>query len=96
MDSGALERHLRFVRRRHRHRHRRRRDAMLRAIEALLLGARVHGAATGLHLTITFDGAGFEDTALASAALALGVKTHPLSWHRVRPRPPASARARPA
>ncbi|MFD3466703.1 PLP-dependent aminotransferase family protein [Streptomyces sp. NPDC058682] len=84
MDSGELERHLRFVRRRHR----RRRDAMLRAVAELLPGARVHGAAAGLHLMITFDGAGFDDTALATAALALGVKTHPLSWHRVRPGPP--------
>ncbi|MFD6466806.1 MocR-like pyridoxine biosynthesis transcription factor PdxR [Streptomyces goshikiensis] len=88
MDSGELERHLRFVRRRHRGR----RDAMLRAVAAHLPGARVHGAAAGLHLMVTFDedglGGGFEDTALASAALALGVKAHPLSWHRLRPGPP--------
>ncbi|MEW2135815.1 PLP-dependent aminotransferase family protein [Streptomyces sp. NPDC005409] len=84
MDSGELERHLRFVRRRHR----RRRDAMLRAVAERLPGARVHGAAAGLHLMVTFDGAGFDDTALASAALSLGVKTHPLSWHRLRPGPP--------
>ncbi|MFI7357657.1 PLP-dependent aminotransferase family protein [Streptomyces avidinii] len=84
MDSGELERHLRFVRRRHR----RRRDAMLRALDGLLPGARVHGTAAGLHLMVTFDGAEFEDTALAAAALALGVKTHPLSWHRVGPGPP--------
>ncbi|MFJ6723260.1 PLP-dependent aminotransferase family protein, partial [Streptomyces sp. NPDC091259] len=84
MDSGELERHLRFVRRRHR----RRRDAMLRAVGARLPGARVHGAAAGLHLMVTFDGADFTDTALASAALALGVKAHPLSWHRVEPGPP--------
>lgn len=84
MDSGELERHLRFVRRRHR----RRRDAMLRAVAERLPGARVHGAAAGLHLMVTFDGAGFDDTDLASAALDLGVKTHPLSWHRHRPGPP--------
>ncbi|MFG2988090.1 PLP-dependent aminotransferase family protein [Streptomyces sp. NPDC048257] len=84
MDSGELERHLRFVRRRHR----RRRDAMLRAVGEQLPGARVHGAAAGLHLMVTFDGAGFRDTDLAAAALALGVKTHPLSWHRIRPGPP--------
>ncbi|MEV6580706.1 PLP-dependent aminotransferase family protein [Streptomyces sp. NPDC051582] len=84
MDSGELERHLRFVRRRHR----RRRDAMLRAIARHLPGARVHGAAAGLHLVVTFDGADFEDTALAAAALELGVKAHPLSWHRVRPGAP--------
>ncbi|UQX04267.1 PLP-dependent aminotransferase family protein [Streptomyces sp. RerS4] len=84
MESGELERHLRFVRRRHR----RRRDAMLRAVAAELSGARVHGAAAGLHLMVTFDGAPFADTDLATAALALGVKTHPLSWHRMRPGPP--------
>ncbi|WP_330299923.1 MocR-like pyridoxine biosynthesis transcription factor PdxR [Streptomyces sp. NBC_00503] len=84
MESGELERHLRFVRRRHRVR----RDAMLRAIAAELPGARVHGAAAGLHLMVTFDGADFDDTALAAAALALGVKAHPLSWHRMTPGPP--------
>ncbi|MFE2475914.1 aminotransferase class I/II-fold pyridoxal phosphate-dependent enzyme [Streptomyces sp. NPDC059389] len=84
MDSGELERHLRFVRRRHR----RRRDAMLRAVAAHLPGARVHGAAAGLHLMVTFDGADFDDTGLAAGALALGVKAHPLSWHRIRPGAP--------
>ncbi|MFJ9767377.1 PLP-dependent aminotransferase family protein [Streptomyces erythrochromogenes] len=84
MDSGELERHLRFVRRRHR----RRRDAMLRAVAERLPGARVHGAAAGLHLMVTFDGARFDDTELAAAALDLGVKAHPLSWHRHRPGPP--------
>ncbi|MFF3618597.1 PLP-dependent aminotransferase family protein [Streptomyces sp. NPDC002467] len=84
MESGELERHLRFVRRRHR----RRRDAMLRALAERLPDARVHGAAAGLHLMVTFDGARFEDTDLSSAALALGVKAHPLSWHRTRPGAP--------
>ncbi|MFE1412794.1 PLP-dependent aminotransferase family protein [Streptomyces sp. NPDC085524] len=84
MQSGELERHLRFVRRRHR----RRRDAMLRALADRLPGARVHGAAAGLHLMVTFDGARFEDADLAAAALALGVKAHPLSWHRMRPGAP--------
>ncbi|MFE9561836.1 PLP-dependent aminotransferase family protein [Streptomyces sp. NPDC006487] len=88
MASGELERHLRFVRRRHRAR----RDAMLRAIAAELPGARVHGAAAGLHLMVTFDGdaagtAAFDDTDLAAASLELGVKAHPLSWHRMTPGP---------
>jgi GntR family transcriptional regulator / MocR family aminotransferase len=51
MGSGELERHLRFLRRRHV----RRRDAMIDAVAAHLPGARVHGAAAGLHLTLTFD-----------------------------------------
>ena len=83
MESGEMERQLRFVRRRHR----RRRDAMIAAIGAHLPGAAVHGAAAGLHLMITF-GAGFADADLAAAALARGVKVQPLSWHRQRPGPP--------
>jgi GntR family transcriptional regulator/MocR family aminotransferase len=84
MESGALERHLRALRRRHL----RRRDAMIGAIREHLPGATVHGAAAGLHLTITFDDPGLSDTALATAALARGVKCHPLSWHAQRPHPP--------
>ncbi|MGW0769465.1 MocR-like pyridoxine biosynthesis transcription factor PdxR [Streptomyces sp. NPDC002676] len=91
MDSGELERHLRHVRLRHR----RRRDVMLRAIDRHLPAARVHGAAAGLHLMVTFGdprdgarGSGFRDTDLAEAALAQGVKLHPLSWHRIAPGPP--------
>jgi GntR family transcriptional regulator/MocR family aminotransferase len=83
MDSGDLERHLRLLRRRHR----RRRDAMIQAIGTHLPTARVHGAAAGLHLTITFDAA-FADTDLAAVALAHGVKVQPLSWHCQRPRQP--------
>ncbi|WP_460073730.1 aminotransferase-like domain-containing protein [Streptomyces sp. YKOK-I1] len=84
MDSGDLERHLRHVRRRHR----RRRDVMLRAVEEHLPGARVHGAAAGLHLMVTFDEDGPRDVDLAAAALERGVKAHPLSWHRIAPGPP--------
>ncbi|MEU1055019.1 PLP-dependent aminotransferase family protein [Streptomyces sp. NPDC005876] len=83
MESGALERHLRHLRRQHR----RRRDAMIEAVGAHLPGATVHGAAAGLHLTVTFR-AGFADTDLAALALARGVKAHPLSWHSQRPRRP--------
>jgi GntR family transcriptional regulator/MocR family aminotransferase len=81
--SGEMERHLRFLRRRHR----RRRDAMLDAISAYLPLANVHGAAAGLHLTITF-GTELCDLDVAASALAGGVKVHPLSWHRQRPGPP--------
>ncbi|GAA4602567.1 PLP-dependent aminotransferase family protein [Actinoallomurus liliacearum] len=80
MESGEMERHLRLLRRRHR----RRRDAMIDAIGAHLPDATVHGAAAGLHLTITFD-AGFSDVDLAAALLAHGVKVQPLSWHRQCP-----------
>ncbi|HEY0950780.1 PLP-dependent aminotransferase family protein [Nocardioides sp.] len=89
MRTGSLERHLRTLRRRHR----RRRDAMIGALGRWLPQTRVHGAAAGLHLTVTFDGPdggdhGPDDVALASAALERGVKVHPLSWHRQRPGPP--------
>ncbi|MFI7428013.1 PLP-dependent aminotransferase family protein [Micromonospora sp. NPDC049836] len=83
MGSGALERHLRLLRRRHV----RRRDAMIRAVRAHLPGAVVHGAAAGLHLLITLPGE-VDDTALAAAALRRGVKVQPLSWHGQRPQPP--------
>ncbi|MFF3767556.1 PLP-dependent aminotransferase family protein [Streptomyces sp. NPDC001922] len=80
MESGELERHLRVVR----GRHRRRRDAMLGAVAGHLPGAVVHGAAAGLHLTVTYA-ADVPDTELAAAALDRGVKCQPLSWHRLRP-----------
>ncbi len=80
METGELERQLRVVRARHR----RRRDAMIRALTTSMPAARVHGAAAGLHLTITFDGE-VDDVAVAAAALAEGVKVQPLSWHRQRP-----------
>ncbi|MGH3759848.1 PLP-dependent aminotransferase family protein [Actinophytocola sp.] len=79
MESGALEQQLRYLR----PRHRRRRDAMIAAIRASLPGASVHGAAAGLHLTVTFPGS-FSDVALAGAVLERGVKVQPLSWHRQR------------
>lgn len=79
MTSGALEQQLRFLR----SRHRRRRDAMITAVRSYLPGAAVHGAAAGLHVTVTFDGS-FSDVALAAEVLARGVKVQPLSWHRQR------------
>ncbi|GAB2973846.1 hypothetical protein GCM10017788_71350 [Amycolatopsis acidiphila] len=60
---------------------------MIAALRTHLPRARVHGAAAGLHLMITFDGT-FPDVELAAAALARGVKVQPLSWHRQRPGPP--------
>ena len=72
MDNGGLERHLRSLRARHRAR----RDAMLQAISRHLTGAFVHGAAAGLHLTVTFQ-EGFDDASLAAAALDEGVKVNP-------------------
>ena len=82
-DNGEMERHLRLVRRRHR----RRRDAMVTAIGQFLPAAQIHGAAAGLHLTITLPGADLSDVEVAERALTQGVKVHPLSWHRQRPGP---------
>jgi GntR family transcriptional regulator/MocR family aminotransferase len=83
LSSGGYERHLRLVR----NRQRRRRDAMLAALAEFLPGARVEGAAAGLHLLITLPGLPIEtdDTELATAVRHAGVRVHPLSWHRVRP-----------
>lgn len=80
MRSGTMERHLRSLR----SRHRRRRDAMIAAIRDYLPTARVHGAAAGLHLMITFDDV-VCDAELAVRALNCGVKVQPLSWHRQEP-----------
>jgi len=81
MASGELERHLRLLRRRHV----RRRDAMIAAVGEHLAGARVHGAAAGLHLTVTFDGLPpGTDAEMAAALLEEGVKVQPLSWHSQR------------
>lgn len=85
MINGELERQLRFARRRHRAR----RDAMITAITELLPDARIHGAAAGLHLMITFDHRpDLDDVALADRMLDAGVKAQPLSWHRQQPGPP--------
>jgi GntR family transcriptional regulator/MocR family aminotransferase len=77
MESGDLERHLRLLRQRHR----RRRDAMVDALREHVPTARVHGAAAGLHLTVTLDEP-IDDLSLARQVLSRGVKTQPLSMHR--------------
>jgi GntR family transcriptional regulator/MocR family aminotransferase len=88
MGSGELEHHLRLLRKRHVHR----RDAMIAAVGIHLQRARIHGAAAGLHLTVTFDDlpsdTGAADSAIADAALERGVKLQPLSWHCQRPQRP--------
>lgn len=81
MESGVLEAQLRLLRRRHRSR----RDAMTAAIRRYLPGAVVHGAAAGLHLTVTFAEDSVSDLALSAASLDRGVKVQPLSWHRQLP-----------
>ncbi|MGI5125567.1 PLP-dependent aminotransferase family protein [Pseudonocardia sp. CA-107938] len=84
MDSGELDRSLRFARTRHR----RRRDAMIAALRTHLPDAVVHGAAAGLHLTVTFPHCPRPDVDIALAALDEGIKVQPLSWHCQEPRDP--------
>lgn len=83
MTGGDLERHLR----RARHRHRERRDALIASLAAHLPCARVVGAAAGLHLTVLLPD-GVDDLRVAGDCLALGVKVHPLTWHRLADGPP--------
>nr|WP_202886738.1 PLP-dependent aminotransferase family protein [Kribbella sandramycini] len=83
MTSGDLERQLRYVHRRHRTR----RDATVAAITTYLPTATIHGAAAGLHLTLTFP-TPLDDTHLAAQALTQGIKIHPLSWHAQLPTAP--------
>lgn len=59
---------------------------MTDAIHRHLPHARVHGAAAGLHLMVTFESR-MDDVAIAAAALERGVKVQPLSWHRQLPGP---------
>jgi GntR family transcriptional regulator / MocR family aminotransferase len=76
--SGALEQHIRQVRKRQRHR----RDALLAAMRSYLPQAQIAGIAAGLHLLVTFPSlAGVPDTALAERILRAGVLVPPLSWH---------------
>jgi GntR family transcriptional regulator/MocR family aminotransferase len=79
--SGALEQHIRLVRKRQRSR----RDALLSALRRYLPEAQIEGIGAGLHLLVTFpslgDGA---DTDLAEQVFQAGVLVHPLSWHSQR------------
>jgi GntR family transcriptional regulator/MocR family aminotransferase len=76
--SGALEQHIRLVRKRQRSR----RDALLTALRSHLPEAQIEGIGAGLHLLVTFPSlAGATDTDLAERVLQAGVLVHPLSWH---------------
>ncbi|TQS40031.1 PLP-dependent aminotransferase family protein [Cryptosporangium phraense] len=83
LRTGEYERHLRRVRARQR----RRRDALLAALTEHLPAARVEGIAAGLHLLITLP-TDVPDPVLAGYAAEVGVRVHPLSWHRMTPGPP--------
>ncbi|WP_424217718.1 PLP-dependent aminotransferase family protein (plasmid) [Streptomyces sp. BI20] len=74
IESGNLERHQRSTGRRHRSR----RDATVAALAAHLPKAVVHGAAAGLHLTITLPASEVREIDLAAAAMGRGVP--PGAW----------------
>lgn len=77
ITTGAFERHLRQVRRRHRAR----RDALLAALATQLPGSTAHGVAAGLHLLVTVPG--IDDAAVVRRAGEAGVRVQPLSAHRL-------------
>lgn len=83
IESGALERHLRTLRRRHRER----RDAAAAAIARHLPGCRIEGVAAGLHLVVMLP-RGFDDARVAARAADEGVLVLPLSALRTRPGDP--------
>ena len=60
---------------------------MAQALTNWLPTARVHGVAAGLHLLVTIE-EDLNDADLAAHLLDIGIKVHPLSWHRQLPGPP--------
>jgi len=80
--SGAYDRHVRAARRRQRSR----RDALVAAVAAELDGARVEGAAAGLHAVVRLPRS-VDAAALTRAALARDVGVYPLSVFAADPPP---------
>ncbi len=83
ISSGALERQLRSLRRRHRER----RDAAVAAIEEHLPGCPIEGIAAGLHLVVTLP-EGIDDAAVAAHARQEGIAVQAMSGLRVAAGPP--------
>ncbi len=77
LSRGELDRHLRRMRLRYR----RRREELLDALAKAVPGARVLGAAAGLHVLVLFD-PGVDEHAVLGAAAARGIGAEALSWHR--------------
>lgn len=84
--SGGYDRHVRAARRRQRER----RDALVAAVAAHLPGARVEGAAAGLHAVVRF-GRPLDTVALITAAIQHDVGIYPLSAWRADPPPETTA-----
>jgi GntR family transcriptional regulator/MocR family aminotransferase len=81
LEGGAYDRHLRIVRRRYRSR----RAALVAAVERHLPGARVTGAAAGLHAVVR-TAQPFDAVALEAAARRQSVGVYPLGVAYMRPR----------
>ncbi len=82
ITSGVYDRHVRAARRRQRTR----RDALVAAVGLELDGARVEGAAAGLHAVVRLPAA-FDASALVQAALLRDVGLYPLSTYAADPPP---------
>ncbi len=81
LSSGAYDRHLRAARRRYRSR----RDALLKAVETHIEGARVTGVAAGLHATVRLPDP-VDGGELMAAAARHSVGAYPLGLAYLEPR----------
>jgi GntR family transcriptional regulator/MocR family aminotransferase len=81
IDGGTYDRHLRAARRRYRAR----RDALVRALDRHMPGARVRGVAAGLHAVVE-PPEPVDEAALMAAAAARSVGVYPMGWAHVTPR----------
>lgn len=82
LESGAYDSHLRQARRRYRAR----RDALVRAVQTHLPGARVTGVAAGLAAIVRL-GRVVDGIAIVTAARERGVGVYPLGYGYMEPRP---------
>lgn len=78
LNSGQFVQHLRRMRRLYRER----RDALLDALARHVGGmALVHGAGTGMHLSLRFTEPDWRDDRISDAALAAGIAVHCMTRH---------------
>lgn len=83
LADGSYDAHLRRLRRRQRER----RDAVVVALRDRLPDAEILGVAAGLHVLVLLP-PGMDDVRAAERAASVGVRVHPLSWHRCAPARP--------
>jgi GntR family transcriptional regulator/MocR family aminotransferase len=78
LSSGQFVQHLRRMRRLYRER----RDALLDALDRHLgEAALVHGAGTGMHLSLRFADPAWRDDRISDAAIAAGIAVHCMTRH---------------